>query len=249
MKIELLRNCSHGSEIATYLVSNWKPVKIMKVSSTTNGILDLKSEITGWNWYQEIRYPSMETPICKVVMEKHNYLKIDIDYIEGRQGDYRKGLIYNEDVIKKVIVHYSDIWPVSQNGMTPLHGDFSLENIIINDNGINIFDWEHFAFDAAPWGFDPIYLLFETLWFNFEGKKRLNKKEIQIVSRCIQSLESRHLSKDIADHPLSFLISFIYDNKHLWRTQVNKLPVLRFTQEQVCFIDETITHLRHSWAI
>ena len=246
MKIELLRNCSHGSEIATYLVSNRRPLKIIKVASTINGILDLKSEIVGWNWYQEIRYAAMETPICKVLMEKKNYLKIEIDYIEGRQGDYRKGLIYAENVIKQVIGHYSAIWPVSQNGMAPLHGDFSLENIIINDNGVNIFDWEHFTLDAAPWGFDPIYLLFEALWFSFERKKKFNRKEIQIVSQCIQLLENKHLSKDFADHPLSFMISFMFDNKHLWRTQVNKFPVLRFTQEQVCFIDKTITRLRQS---
>jgi hypothetical protein len=190
----------------------------------------------------------MQTPICKVVIENHNYLQIAIDYIEGKQGDYRKGLIHNSDVINKVIGHYCDIWPISQNGMAPLHGDFSLENIIINGNGVTIFDWEHFELDAAPWGFDPIYLLFEALWFNFGGKQRLTTKEIQILSRCIQSLESHHLSTDIADHPLPFLISFIHDNEHLWRTQVNKFPVLRFTQEQVGFIDKAITHLRHSRA-
>ena len=246
MKIELLRNCSHGSEIATYLASNGNSVKIIKASSTMNGIMDLRAEVAGWNWYQKIRYPETEILICQVVMEKKNYLRIEIDYIEGKQGEYRKGLIYSRDVIKKVIGHYCGIWPVSQNGMAPLHGDFSLENIIINDNGVNIFDWEHFAIAAAPWGFDPIYLLFEALWFSFEGKKKLKEKEIKIVSQGIKLLESQHLSKDIAEHPLSSLISFIYDNKHLWRTQVNKFPVLRFTQEQVSFIDKTITHLRQS---
>jgi hypothetical protein len=244
MKIELLRNCSHGGEIVTYLMQDGKSTKIIKVSSTINGIMDLRAEVAGWNWYQQIRYPEMKTPICQVVMEKHNYLKIEIDYIEGKQGEYRKGLIYNRDVIMKIVGHYCDIWPVSQNGMVPLHGDFSLENIIINENGVNIFDWEHFGLDAAPWGFDPIYLLFEALWYNFDRKKRLKKKEIQIVSECIQLLEDQHLSKDIADHPLGFLISFIYDNEHLWHAQVNKFPVLCFTQEQVCFIDKTITHLR-----
>lgn len=240
MKIELLRNCSHGSEIATYLASNGKSVKIIKASSTMNGIMDLRAEVAGWNWYQKIRYPEMKIPICQVVLEKHNYLKIEIDHIEGKQGEHLKGLIYNRDVIKKVIGHYCDIWPVSQNGMAPLHGDFSLENIIINGNGVNIFDWEHFAIDAAPWGFDPIYLLFEALWFNFAGTKRLDNKEIKAVSLCIQLLESKHLSKDIVEHPLSFLISFIYDNDHLWRTQVNKFPVLRYTKEQIFCIDKTI---------
>ena len=210
-----------------------------------NGILDLKSECMGWNWYQRLRYPAIKTPICKVVMEKQNYLKIEVDYIEGKQCEYRKGLIYNKEVITKVIGHYCDIWPVSQNGMAPLHGDFSLENIIINENGVNIFDWEHFELDAAPWGFDPIYLLFEALWFNFKGINRLNDKEMQIVSRCIQSLENKYLSKDIADHPLCFLISFIYQNCHLWRTQVNKFPVLRFTKNQISYIDKTITQFRN----
>jgi len=246
MKIELLRNCSHGSEIATYLASNGDSAKIIKVSSTVNGIMDLRAEIAGWDWYHKIRYAKMKIPVCRVVMEKNNYLKIEIDYIKGKQGEYLKGLVYNKDVLKKVIEHYFDIWPVSCKGMVPLHGDFSLENIIINENGVHVFDWEHFALDAVPWGFDPIYLLFEALWFNFEITKKLNTEEIQIISECIQLLEKHNLSKDIARQPLNFLISFISDSKYLWRTQANKFPVLRFTQEQIRFIDETIARLRQS---
>jgi hypothetical protein len=244
MKIALIKNCAHGSEIATYLIQNRKLKKIIKVSSTHNGIMDLRAEVEGWKWYQKNRYPEMNIPICQVVMEKKNYLKIEIDYIEGKQCEHLKGIVYNKAVIDQVIGHYCDIWPVSQNGMAPLHGDFSLENIIINGNGVNIFDWEHFAIDAAPWGFDPIYLLFEALWFNYKATNRLKEKEIQYISQYIIILEKQHLSKDIADHPLGFLVSFLSENSHLWRAQAFKFPVLRYTKKQVTYIDDMISRFR-----
>jgi hypothetical protein len=240
MKIELLRNCFHGSEIATYMETNENERKIIKVSSTVNGIKDLRSEIAGWEWYQKIRYPEFSKPICRVAAEKINYLKIEIDYIQGQQGEYLKGLVYNKEVIRKVINHYSQIWPHSETGLVPLHGDFSLENILINDEGVHIFDWEHFSYDAVPWGFDPIYLLFEALWFSFEKTKKLKKEELYILKENILLLEDHHLSKNIARHPLSFLISFISVNKLLWRTQANKFSVLNFSEKQINFIENSI---------
>ena len=78
--IELLRNCSHGSEIATYLESNsYSGEKIIKVATTPAGIKNLESDLNGWNWYQEVRYPNLDEPLCKVIQNKDSYFKIEIN--------------------------------------------------------------------------------------------------------------------------------------------------------------------------
>ena len=47
--IELLRNCSHGGEVATYLVTNETTSKhIIKASTAPNGIRYLQAEYDGW---------------------------------------------------------------------------------------------------------------------------------------------------------------------------------------------------------
>lgn len=244
--IELLRNCSHGSQIATYLVNNESGMKnIIKVASTPGGIENLKSEIAGWNWYQNIRYPLKKYPICQIIQQKNNYLKIKIEFIDGFKADYRKGLEKNAGLIKKVVENYFHIWPFYPNNISSLHGDLSLDNIIYNSNGVHIIDWEHFTLKGAPWGFDVIYLLFETLYFGMRNRKRPSQKEISIIVDNITFLNSNNqLHPRMIEHPLKFIKDFITDNQKLWGEQLiafpNKFPIIAFTNDQISLIDNMI---------
>jgi hypothetical protein len=247
--IELLRNCSHGSEIATYIASTLgleEKVKILKVASTVDGIKNLEAEVKGWNWYQKIRYSSNEQSFCKIVKKASGYCKIEIEFIDGIKADYRKGLVRNTDTIKKVIEHYSHHWPFYPIELSPLHGDLSLDNIICNSKGIHIIDWEHFSKYSAPWGFDALYFLFETLWFGMRKRKLPSKKEIEIIVTNIKVLDvDNKLDSQISKCPLKFVINFINNNSKLWGKQLsvfrNKLPILKFTPEQVSTIDDSIS--------
>ncbi len=250
MKIELLRNCSHSGEIATYLATDGSgPKHIIKSSVTEKGIEHLRKEVRGWSWYQGLRYAAKE-PICKITQERNKYLQIQIKLIEGCVPFYKKGLERNADAVHRVVRHYCDCWP-RDSDLVPLHGDFSLGNVIMSSDGVHVIDWEHFTDNAVPWGFDVLNLLFETLFYGmrsgYETKMRGTTRaeptaeEIRIIREQIGWMDQCHpLNVDMVRKPLRFLRDYAGSHDHLWGDQFGKFPVLSFTEEQIIEIDEKV---------
>lgn len=235
----------HGSEIATYLATDeLGGRRIVKTSTTSSGIKNLCNEVKGWRWYQSLRYPLNES-ICWIAQRRNKYLQIHIKYIDGIKPVYQDGIERNADAIRKIVQHYCDIWPSSSDS-SPMHGDLSLDNIIINSDGVHIIDWEHFTTDAAPWAFDIMYLLFESLYFGMRNRNKPTGKEIQIICKHIKTMtDHHHLYSDMLKAPLRFIREFISAHHHLWGEQLSsfqmKLPIIAFSFEQVTMIDEMIT--------
>ncbi len=243
--IELLRNCSNDTGVAVYLETDASRGKtIIKSATTPEGIRNLQNELAGWNFYQKIRYPHIQYPLCEITQQRDSYLKIRIEFIEGIKSDYRKGLVKNAHLINKTIDHYYDIWPCNEGEKTSVNGDLSLDNIIYNNDGIHIIDWEHFTVDAGPWGYDAVYLLYENLWFGMKGREEPSFEEIDIIGRNLIILKSTgRLSAEIINQPLSFLKKFILDNYKIWGEQLlirPKLPILFFTDSQISKIDNLV---------
>lgn len=244
--MELLRNCSHESETSTYLVTESTiGKKIIKVAASTAGIKSLEREMEGCEWYQQARYLQRKRPCCLIIQKKAGYLKIEIEYIEGVKADYRRGLERNGSLLKKVMVHYCDIWPYYPDGLSVLHGDLSLDNIIYNAEGVHIIDWEHFNREGAPWGFDAVYLLFETLYFGMKKRKQPSLRELAIIADNI-TLLNRHkqLSINFIKSPLKTIKDFIVTSPMLWGDHLSaiprKLPIVSFTDDQVSLIDDAV---------
>lgn len=244
--IELLRNCSHESETSTYLVTeNTRGKMILKTAASAAGIYSLKREMEGWEWYQHMRYPERNRPLCRINQQKAGYLKIEIDFIEGLKADYKRGFEKNEAVIKKTMEHYCGIWPYYPDGSSVLHGDLSLDNIIYNVEGIHIIDWEHFSRKGAPWGFDAVYLLFETLYFGMKIRKQPSSRELSFIADCIILLNrNKQLTVDFIKCPLKTVKNFIEAFPALWGKHLlaapRKLPIVSFTDDQVFSIDQFI---------
>lgn len=246
--IELIRNCLHGSEIATYVRNGASAGKaIIKAATTRDGMDDLKHEFEGRQWYQSIRYPSNKGGICKVIQEKRCFLKIEIEYIEGLKGNYLKGLLGNAHILEKVVDHYCRIWPCDHRGMGPIHGDLSIDNIIINQEGVHIIDWEHFNLEGGTWGFDLIYLLLEILWFDMRKRKITEpmRKEIDIISAYMKSIfDTGRLNKDVVDQPLYFVKNYITSHPEIWGKLLthpaNQFPIFHFSADQTALIDRSI---------
>jgi len=159
--------------------------------------------------------------------------------------NYQNGLVRNADVLKRIVKHYCDIWPCS-SGFSPMHGDLSLDNMIINSDGVHVIDWEHFVFDSAPWGFDILYLLFESLYFGMRHRHKPTDKEIRIICKYIKRInDHQQLQSDMLKAPLRFIKEFIFANHHLWGEQLAsfqmKLPIIAFTSDQITKIDELIS--------
>lgn len=243
--IELLRNCVHGSEIAMYLARDEAGgKKIIKTTTSPDGIKTLRNEACGWAWYQRLRYPGGSEPICKIAQEKPSYIQIQIKFIDGEKAVCNSGVEKNQDALGKLVNHYCEIWPGTADS-APLHGDLSLDNVIVNSDGVHFIDWEHFSEAGVPWGFDALYSLYETLYFGMRERASPNAEEARIIKGELARLNScRGLSAQILKSPLKFLTGFISKHAHLWGAQLEsfrmKLPVLAFTPAQIAAIDDVI---------
>jgi hypothetical protein len=243
--MQLLRNCSHGSEIATYLAGEGPDRKVIKTASTSSGIKFLLAEVAGWNWYQRMRYQHRTTSVCRIVRQSDKYIRIEIVFIKGNKVDVGAGLEKNAEVVKRAIEHYCAVWPGEAEHLVPFHGDLSVDNIIFNDNGLHFIDWEHFNPSGAFWGFDVLYLIFETLWFGMRTRLVPTDNEVALVRECLGMLDSdKRFRQAMVQAPLRQIRDFISANPHLWGEQLaefpGKLPVLQFSDEQVRMIDSEI---------
>jgi hypothetical protein len=239
--MRLIRNCPHDNEIVTFYTEQDGERRIIKASSNPSGIEQLKQEFSGWEWYQSKRYPDYEGQLCSIIRDSEHYVRISIRYIEGRKEKYRDGIQKNSQLINNVIRHYCKIWQGSNSNRYPLHGDMSVDNVIVNHEGVHIIDWEHFSFDASPFGFDSYNLLFEQLFFSMEGRKKLRRSELDILLDNIRlirasSEDSLYFSHD----PLLAFQRFVRMNAGLWKNQIHRLPALLFNEEKTRMIDRMI---------
>lgn len=217
---------------------------IRKSAATASGIADLTREAAGWVWYQARRYPRRKTPICRQ-LDQEGYCRIDLEWIEGEKGDYQAGLLPNQEIIQLAVDQYCSIFPDAQEGLVPLHGDFSVDNLIMNEEGVHIIDWEHFQERGGSWGYDPLYLLYETLWFS-TGQRRLpNRKEVAVIAHSLRRLNKTGLLPDaFLLCPLQTVRTFIQDHQEIWGEQLRrfpeKLPVVQFSDAQVAEMDRMV---------
>jgi len=232
---ELLRNGSHFSAHATYLAEVHGQKKIVKAAADPDGIENLKREFRGLEWYTRRRNPTQGNP-CRIVAEKREYLRTEIDYVEGRIPDCRSGLVRSAADLRSLISHYCEIWP--KGNRVPLHGDFSLGNAVFNEKSIYIIDWEHFAEDAVPGGFDVVYLLLETLCLGMRMRSKPSPEEIKILADLLAEANTRgHLAPEVVRSPLGFLVGYMKANPGFWGKQMPKFPVFKLSGNELAYID------------
>lgn len=241
-RVELFSNCRHGSEIAVYSITDGSKKVIRKSASTASGVADLAREAAGWAWYQSRRYPRRESPIYQW-LARGVYCRIDVDWIEGRKHDYQAGLLPNDEIIRLALEQYCCLWPNAD--LVPLHGDFSVDNFILNDDGLHVIDWEHFHQSGGPWGFDALYLLYESLWFSTESRRLPNRQEIRALTAGLRRLgKVGRMSDAFARKPLQTLRAFIHEHRDIWGEQLRRFPekllVVKFSNRQAADIDRMV---------
>ena len=239
--LRLIRNCSHGNEVATFYFEENQKKSILKASSSKTGIEQIKQEEKGWNWYQSKRYHNSKKKLCTIIKINENYIKIKNKFIEVCKEKYSKGIQKNAVLVNNVIEHYCNIWHGYKENKFPLHGDLSVDNVITNKDGIHIIDWEYFSLNAAPFGVDAYNLIFEQLWFSMQERKRPKKSEIDVLLDNIRLIISSTVeSPFFYDQPLFSLQKFIKSNSVFWKNQIHRLPALLFKEEQIVIIDKMI---------
>jgi len=211
---------------------------IYKSSSTKKGINSLRQEKNGSIWYRNHSSTNLKVTIDA---ETKNYIRLKSKFINGINLLPESGFSYNKIHLPSILEHYCSTWlNSSKSNLYNIHGDFSVGNIILWNSSPTIIDWEHFREEICPIGFDGLNLLFEQLWFEGEGK-RLNRFTISELSNMINLLRERGaLSHKFTKSPLKMVTEYIRNNSNIWNEQINKLPVLKFTENEVKKIDNII---------
>lgn len=228
----LIRNCPHSNGVYTYLSGD--DSYIYKSSRTKSGINSLRKELDGNLWCRrrlglsakDVRY-----------FESNAYFRLEIPFFEGICADFSKGLFCNFNAIKTGFALYESIWQDHESIFYPIHGDYSLGNILFGRNGSTIIDWEHFTENAAPWGFDLLNLLYESTFFSFGGKLTLPSKELDAF------LSLKKFLNDLLTYRNSMKVTYpefqniVQQNLNIWGVLKNKLPALMLSKDQINYLE------------
>ena len=230
----LVRNCPHNNGIYT-LINEDRGI-VSKSSYSNDGIIRLRNECSGYEWYFKQNHMLNDSHLELFESKNGMYSRLHVKLFSGYAGKYFKNIAYNKEYILRAVNTYKVVWIKSKSRLSPIHGDFSLGNLIFNDNSLTIIDWEHFQLDVAPWGFDLVNLLYESVFFSFNNKNTLRDIDCQVFVEVRGIISELLNPEDSFRCTLDDLTGFVSDNVSIWEDLVNKLPVMKFSKEQREFL-------------
>jgi len=236
----IIKNQEHGSNILISVVYDYGDcVEIVKTSVDEKSKKSLENELIGYSWYHN--RGGLIVP--RIIKNNNQFFSISIPYVNGKTKNPIYGYTINKRYIKLMISSYKEIWSKDKlRKNAPFHGDFSIGNMIYRDGKINFIDWEHFAKGRFPIGIDLLNLLFEQLWF----EKRIigiRKRTLNEIFLLIKDLVNEGYLLYKERSYLSYLVSIININKDHWGGQIKKMPILKFTDSEIRFIDDYFHHI------
>lgn len=242
----IIRNCAHGGTSVFSVVYDAKerPAWIEKSSENKAGVQDLLREYEGLIWYAN---NVSHAPRPELLRPTENYAILRSDYVVGKTGRHKSGLLGNASLISSAIMHYVTVWGSwSKNAKdlerAPMHGDLSVDNILMHDNQTVFIDWEHFHVSALPIGFDICYLLLESLWYESRMQHgHISNAAIDFIQRSIRLLRKGGcLSNNLLRTPLRSTLYTLIERKELWGKQIHKFPVLQSPPDWIEIVDQRI---------
>ncbi|MDA9148580.1 hypothetical protein N9O08_01595 [Alphaproteobacteria bacterium] len=240
--IALIKNNQHFSH--NYVIMNYDTsnelTSIIKSASHKNGIKSVDAEICGLDWYAKRSSNPISYNFYKV---SDTYINLSIKALDKIKIPGNSTYSNYKRLIPIVIKHYCDVWGKGSDirAMNALHGDLSLVgNVLFKNSETPVFiDWEHFKENAAPIGFDALNCILELLYYEDLNNLNLLHSNLKHVSEMINLLDQKKCLNDIFRFsPLLKITNFMKKNANLWGSQVSKFPVLKFSKDQVSYIDK-----------
>ena len=206
----------------------------VKASYDKNSIRSLKNEHDGFMWYFS-KKPLLEKLLVSKLKKRiyNNFAKIEIPLLPGNSVNAYDSICINE---KYVLLAIDEYLSVSKKNDFRFHGDFSVGNILYNKNDCYIIDWENSVIDQKFWGVDILNIFFESIFFSFD-KNILSKKNIQSATNVYKRILKIFKEKEMKLLTIHELVKLYKSNSLVWGNTFNKLPVLKFNQEQLKVID------------
>lgn len=229
---ELIRVGQHSSEIFLTRCDNKNHRSYQKSSYSLDGIRNLRAELKGYEWYLD---KAKLNESVEVICDIDGYFKLNIPEFNASPCSAKVTISDCFNYAIRAIDHYCDIWLSGiVSNHSPVHGDFSLEgNILFNQSNVYIIDWEHFFPDAAPVGFDILFMVFELLKLDCK-QSNPSKDQLRKIRELIEYAASINaMSNEYKDN---YFIRYLEEQervKDLWNGQYNKLPTNQFTSNQL----------------
>tara|TARA_B100000401_G_scaffold363233_1_gene261098 strand:+ start:1632 stop:2363 length:732 start_codon:yes stop_codon:yes gene_type:complete len=234
--LQRLNSNNNGIYLSMEYGVDKSPYAIKKSSTLPSSISRLKREVDGAKWY------SLATNNEYVLSDTNlpNYYSARFTFFPGKKANYKDGYWSNREIIRRAIIEYCGIWSLLPQKKMVIHGDYSIDNLIFDDENIFIIDWEHFSRAKIPIGFDALNLIFEQIFFE-DPKKRQDYRTIDHIRDLLKTMiNSKCLDQIYFAKPLFNIRSVIANNKNIWGEQIKKLPVMKFSNSEVSYIDELI---------
>tara|TARA_B100001057_G_scaffold446114_1_gene484390 strand:+ start:22294 stop:23040 length:747 start_codon:yes stop_codon:yes gene_type:complete len=238
----LFKNCINNNVAVFIQFENQNKAYITKSTFFKDSYDELKNEYNGFKWYSKYR----DISVSLLKNHKFNHYQLKIEYIKGSKIKYKLGLVNNYERVLSSIKYYNSIIE-TEYALTkkyPLHGDFSLDNIIFNKNNISIIDWQHFTLLDSYRGFDILNLIFEQFYFDYYKSRLFFKRKkmyLKLLALIKYTFSHTMIDNYFFASPLMKTRMFINSNKEkIWNNQTHKLPVIKFTNKDVSFIDNYI---------
>lgn len=237
----LLRSSSHGNGVA--VIDDVSRGMIVKTARDEAGMRRLNAEREGLDWYAG----RADAQASRYAFFSPAYARLDIAKFSGDQPSYKSSFSRNVPALEAAIDHYLEIWPRSEYG--PVHGDLTLDNVILTAGGARFFDWEHFSHTPHLWGFDILYCLLSALLLPVPEGRMPEKADYTRFIDLLFRLLDAGLSPELAEYPLS-RYRRIFTTGACWQGIVQaspgKLFPLRYDELHVDIIDDYITRrIRH----
>jgi hypothetical protein len=226
----LLRSSPYGNGIFTYLDEQKAVIQKSTYCKAASEVLSREHQ--GYQWYFQRSGHQVLDQLSFRQTAGQSYTRLRIPYLPGKSPNYNLSLSQNFSILKLAIEHYFEIWPAPDAKLFPLHGDFSVGNLLIQENQIAIIDWEHFQMTGAPYGFDLANLIYESAYFSFGGGGSLKENDRRQFIALKRLIKEKYRSFGLKETQ-----NFISAHSHFWGPLIHKLPVMKFSPQQVSYME------------
>ena len=217
----LIRSFSHGNEVSVF----YDEIKntFTKVGLSEKSKNFILADKKGIDWYTK-NNKNLKS-FVRDFWDLPNYTRLDLNKINGKISNYNSNILINKSILEKSINHYLKIWP--KQTTVPSHGDLTLDNIIVQNNQIIFFDWEHFNPVGEIWGFDLVYLVLSAISLPNYNNDKIPKRELDIFCYFWKKLLNLGINKDLIYDPFNYF-NRIFINSKFWSDIIDFSPKKMF---------------------
>lgn len=235
--MELISNCAHfGSTYTAFVTSpDNLPIGVVKGSFVRDGIESLKNEIQGLRWYAG-RLNIDPDSVGSLHSFENRYAKLSIPFHKGSCGNPYLPIKQNYHKIVNAIQYYKDLF--GEDDYIFSHGDYSLVNMVFEQDEIQwLIDWEHFN-DQLPREFDVLNCILEVCYYNFMRSRKLTREDISLLKNLLIFASDEIGISDLnLDTPARDYYALNLANREIYGPQINKFPLVACPKADVEKID------------